>query len=380
VKNYFIVFLVSFAGFISAADNWITSLLLPNISESFNITISEASMVLTAYLIPYGIMQPVYGFYSDMYGKKKVLQLLMLCLSVATLMCSYAGSFFWLVVFRFITGFFAAGIISVSLGILGEFYKRDVLTKLVGVFIGIVFLGQGISSGVGGWLIEVTGWRQMLLIFSIMALISFMTIFLMPLIASTKSKNGFLSSTLSLIKDKKLSLLYILAFYNGFIVLGGYSFIGSYFVHTFHISYLYVGFALMLFGVVCFVTGIINKFLLVRMSKLSILVTGLLFSCVALILLSLNNLYLAYPSVMLLGMGYVFVQSILASRALDFAGENKGLSSGLIGVGIFGGGGVGTYLGGKVLHLSSYSWLFLFLAIMLLIPLLICNQQKKYLR
>lgn len=48
---------------------------------------------------------------------------------------------------------------------------------------------------------------------------------------------------------------------------------------------------------------------------------------------------------MFLGMGYILVQSILASRALELALNDKGLSSGIIGVAIFGGGGIGTYLG-----------------------------------
>lgn len=71
MKNYSVLVLVGFAGFISAADNWVASLLLPDISEDFGISISQVSIVLTAYLIPYGVLQPVYGYYSDRYGRKK---------------------------------------------------------------------------------------------------------------------------------------------------------------------------------------------------------------------------------------------------------------------------------------------------------------------
>ena len=160
MKNYFVLILVGFAGFISAADNWVASLLLPDISEDFGISISQVSIVLTAYLIPYGVLQPVYGYYSDRYGRKKILLLLMLCLSISTLLCSIAPNIALLTVCRFITGLFAAGIIAVSLGILGELYEKEILTKFVGIFLGLIFLGQGLSSAVGGWLIEISNWRN----------------------------------------------------------------------------------------------------------------------------------------------------------------------------------------------------------------------------
>ncbi|WP_371751345.1 MFS transporter [Snodgrassella alvi] len=67
--------LLGFTGFISAADNRVASLLLPDISLDFGIPISQASIILTAYLISYGVLQPFYGFYSNQYGRKKILLL-----------------------------------------------------------------------------------------------------------------------------------------------------------------------------------------------------------------------------------------------------------------------------------------------------------------
>ena len=371
MNNYFVLFLVGFAGFISAADNWIASLLLPNIASTFNITVSVASIIMTAYLVPYGLMQPIYGFYSDRYGKSKVLKLLMLCLSVSTFLCSRAGSLLWLTIFRFVTGFFAAGIIAVSLGILGEFFQKEYLAKIVGLFLGIVFLGQGISSGIGGWLIENMGWQEIFVIFSGLSFLSFLLIFLMPSIPSSENYNQLFRSISLLLSNRDLSVIYVLAFCNGFAVLGGYSFIGSYLFHALHVRYAYVGIGLMLFGFVCFISGFVNKMLLTKLSRTFVLNMGFLSSLCSLILLSTHQLYLSYVAIPMLGMGYVWVQSILASQALDIATNHKGLSSGLIGVGIFGGGGIGTYLGGELLKGFGYPTLFLSLAGFIVVPLMI---------
>lgn len=79
---------------------------------------------------------------------------------------------------------------------------------------------------------------------------------------------------------------------------------------------------------------------------------------------------------MFLGMGYILVQSILASRALELAFNDKGLSSGIIGVAIFGGGGIGTYLGSLILDVSEYQMLFLLFLCLIAVPLLISMCSK----
>ncbi|CAG9000595.1 MAG: Bicyclomycin resistance protein [Candidatus Celerinatantimonas neptuna] len=377
INGYFIIFLVGFSGLISASDNWIASLLLPDISGSFSISIAKASIVLTAYLIPYGVMQPIYGFYSDTYGKKFILHILMFFLAISTLFCSLAQSILWLALFRFITGFFAAGIIAVSMGILGDFFQKEQLVKYVGIFFGIVFLGQGLSSGIGGWLIQLISWKDIFFIFSIMAFCSFILIFFMPKTSVQNNKDHFWISIIKLLKNPNLFMIYLLAFCNGFVVLGGYSFIGSYLTQSLSIDYRSVGCGLMLFGLACFICGLSNQSILKKTSATIVLSFGLFSSFFAFLLLSFQRVSAAYVAILLLGFGYVFVQSILASRALDLAPENKGLSSGLVGVGIFGGGGLGTWLGSAILKQSNYQDLFLIFALLVIIPLCICVSRRK---
>ncbi|OCG00789.1 MFS transporter [Gilliamella sp. wkB112] len=378
IKNYGLVMLIGLAGFISAADNWVASLLLPNIATDFGLAISQVSIVLTAYLLPYGVLQPFYGYYSDKYGRKNILLALMLLLSLATLLCSFAPNLLLLTIYRFITGLFAAGIVAVSLGILGELYKNEILTKLVGIFLGLIFLGQGLSSAIGGWLIEISTWRNIFLIFSILSLLSFMTLFSLPTSPKNMAKSNFIPTTVLLLKNKALLTVYFLAFCNGFIVLGSYSFIGSYFFKSLAIDYKYVGLGLMLFGLACFFTGFINRIFLKNIASKNVVFLGLSCSLISLLLYCCNSVALAYLATMMLGIGYILVQSILASKALEHAGDNKGLSSGLIGVAIFGGGGIGTYLGSFILNVMQYRMLFSIYICLLLIPFWLVFKSRKF--
>lgn len=59
-----------------------------------------------------------------------------------------------------------------------------------------------------------------------------------------------------------------------------------------------------------------------------------------------------------LGFGYIFIQSPLATIAFDVAPESKGLPSALIGLGLFGGGGLGTAFCGWLLQIGGYRTLW----------------------
>ena len=62
-----------------------------------------------------------------------------------------------------------------------------------------------------------------------------------------------------------------------------------------------------------------------------------------------------------IGFGYIFIQSTLATIAFDVASETKGIPSALIGLGLFGGGGLGTSFSGFILHGHGYRVLWLVL-------------------
>lgn len=115
VPDIKLVWILGFTGFISAADNWIVSPILPAIASGFSISVAQVGTILTAYLIPYGLMQPVYGFLSDRLGKARVLQWIICGLAAGTIGCAITPSLWILCFWRMVTGFFAAGVIAVSL-------------------------------------------------------------------------------------------------------------------------------------------------------------------------------------------------------------------------------------------------------------------------
>lgn len=360
------------AGFISAADNWVVSPILPAIANGFNVPISQAGVILTAYLIPYGIMQPVYGYFSDCWGKAKLLRYIAAGLALGTFGCYMADSLWLLCFWRLITGFFAAGIIAVSLALIGDTVLAAERQKYVGIFMGMVFLGQGLSAGLGGVLAQYINWRLTFAAFTLAAVCAIILLTkLPPGMLCSQDRKFFLEVRRGLLSPKG-RMIFPLALLAGFLLLGCYSFVGAYLHESIGLDYWQVGTIIMLFGFSCFLAGGWVGKLEQRIGPKKTIATG---GYLALFTTFLLSACPSWPAgcfaVISLGFGYIFIQSTLATIAFEVSSQSKGLPSALIGLGLFGGGGLGTMFAGRLLSISNYLILWMAFGIGILVFLFI---------
>lgn len=355
-----LVWILGFAGFISAADNWIVSPTLPAIAAGFGVTISQIGIILTAYMIPYGIMQPVYGFLSDRWGKARILQWIVCGLAIGTIGCSVASSLWLLCLWRIITGFFAAGVIAVSLALIGDTVPLLERQKYVGRFMGIVFLGQGLSVGLGGIFANFISWRIAFIFFAVLALCTVTFLNKLPKDFSNSARCNFFLETKRVTLSPKGRVIFPLALATGFLLLGLYSYLGAFLHEIAGLDYLQVGMVVMFFGFACLLAGCqVGKLAQKIGHQKTIIIGGYLSLTTAISLAVFPYWQVGLLATISLGFGYIFIQSTLATIAFDIASENKGLPSALIGLGLFGGGGLGTACGSLVLSQESYQSLWL---------------------
>lgn len=376
-NNETLVYILGFAGLISVADNWIISPVLSAIAGGFDVSISQAGAILTAYMIPYGIMQPVYGFISDRWGKVNMLRWLVAGLASGTMCCAIATSLQMLCVWRAVTGFFAAGIIAVSLALIGDTVPLGERQHYVGKFTSIVAFGQGLSVGLGGVFAKYISWRVAFVLFAIAAV--FMVFFLrkLPKDMSHKTNSNFFSEVKSVILTPKGIMIFPLAFFAGFLLLGLYSYLGAFLHETIGLDYLQVGIVIMFFGFACLVAGSqVGKLVRKIGQQRTIIVGGCLSLTTALILMVYPCWQAGWLAIVSLGFGYVFIQATLATIAFDIANKNKGLVSGLIGVGLFGGGGLGTTFSGWLLSQGGYQTIWSIFSVGIIIFVFIAGKLR----
>lgn len=361
-----LIIVLGMAGFVSAADNWVVSALLPAVAADFGTGIATAAGVLTAYLVPYGVMQPVYGHLADRFGKASVLRCILAGLTLATVGCVLAPALGWLMICRFVAGFFAAGIIAVSLAMIGDETVPSRRPQGVGMFMGMVFLGQGVSAGIGGFLADWLDWRMMFVCLIGVALATLWCYRRLPPGKSKSSGKPFLPEAVGVVCSERGRYIFPMAFATGFLLLGAYSYLGSCLHDQAHASYPIVGLVVMGFGIASLAAGWMLGWLSLRVQPHGLLMAGAVLAGTAAVLLACHpSVWSGVPAALLMGTGYIFLQSTLATQAFYVAEDNKGLPSALVGLGLFGGGGAGTVAGGWCLTQGGYRLLWCAAAVML---------------
>ncbi len=136
-----IIFLLGMAGFIVMADNWVVSPILPSISQNIHVDIARAGLLITSYMIPFGIFQILFGPLADRYGKKQVITFSMILFTISAALCAFGSNLTNLSIFRALTGVFAASVMPISLALIGDVFPLRERQGAIGTFMGIAFLG-----------------------------------------------------------------------------------------------------------------------------------------------------------------------------------------------------------------------------------------------
>jgi predicted MFS family arabinose efflux permease len=370
-----LIVLLGLAGFIVMADNWVVSPILPAISQNLNLDISEAGLLITAYMIPFGIFQIIFGPLADRYGKKQVVTFSVLAFTIATGTCALGSSLTSLAFFRALTGIFAASVMPISLALIGDVFPMQERQQAIGTFMGLSFLGQGLSMAIGGTIAFFLNWRGVFITYAILSLIpAVLLIKNYKLLPSEKNPNSqIMKPYIKLISNSKSLFTYIIVIFEGMFIVGSFSYTGSYIAKIYHYNYLFIGLIMTGFGIMSVVGGRMSGKITSKIGARKVLSIGLISAATADILLYFfgTNLFMLIIGITLLGLGFIFTHSTLLTRATTFAEKARGSAMSLVAFCFMGGGGLGTAIGGKVITLYGINTLFAIYGSLLLLTLLL---------
>ena len=360
-----VVITLGFCGLVSAADNWFVSPALPAIAQALAIAPSAAAVILTAYLVPYGLLQPLCGAIGDAVGRIRLLRIIVAGLAVSTIICSIAPTLETLVAARIITGCFAAGIITVSQALVGSVVDEKDRQGAIGLLMGITFTGQGLSAGLGGIICDLVGWRAAFVCFGILGALAWLGAMRLREPGKEPENDSsepfrpaeFLSNAARIFFFRGRAV-YITACSTGIIYLGVYGFMGTFLAEKCGLVSTQAGLLMMFYGLACLAGGSISgRIGAVRGCRGVIAVgeTSGIAACALLAASALTGSWIpALAAAACLGCGYILVQPTLVTLSMDVDPEHSGLCTGLIGLGVFAGGGVGSVVGGALIGAGDY--------------------------
>lgn len=159
-STHYKILLMSWAGWVFDFYDLIlyTFLLIP-IKKELNFTDVEVSYILGASLAATALGGVIFGYLSDKFGRKRVLQWTILTFSIGTFFSGFANSILTLLVFRIITGLGVGGEWGTGQTYVGEAFPPKMRGRFGALMQTGAPVGIALASVIGGYLSPEIGWR-----------------------------------------------------------------------------------------------------------------------------------------------------------------------------------------------------------------------------
>ncbi|PNS19221.1 hypothetical protein CAC42_2398 [Sphaceloma murrayae] len=158
-RQFWLVFMVILiCYFVACFDSTLMASSHPVITSYFGAS-KAASWLSTTFLITSTAFQPLFGRFSDTFGRRIVYTVALLIFALTTTWCALAQSIGSFIAARAACGLGAGGTMSLSLIILSDCIRiehRGVFQSHINIAFG---LGSGAGAAFGGYLCDTLGWR-----------------------------------------------------------------------------------------------------------------------------------------------------------------------------------------------------------------------------
>jgi MFS transporter, DHA2 family, multidrug resistance protein len=156
---WIVAFSVMLATFMEVLDTSIANVALPHIAGNLSATVDEGTWVLTSYLVANGIVLPLSGWLSQLFGRKR---LYIACVSLFTLtsfFCGIAPNLTCLILFRVLQGISGGAMQPLSQSILAESFPQEKRGMAMAMYGMGVVVAPIVGPTLGGWITDSYSWR-----------------------------------------------------------------------------------------------------------------------------------------------------------------------------------------------------------------------------
>jgi predicted MFS family arabinose efflux permease len=244
---------------------------------------------------------------------------------------------------------------------------------------GMMFLGGASATAIGGILAYFGSWRMVYFIYGFAELIiALIMLKVLPKSPSVIDSLNFTKVYKTAFANKNLISIVGTIFLVGFSVFGSFTYSGKLVESRTGYTVLSVGLILTLFGVATVIGGRKAPIVRERLKNKFLLFTGFLGSISLFIIAFMKNPIYIGIGLFGFGLAFVFLQSTLVTKAQEAMPKLRGTAMLLASFNMFVGGGIGTFINGRILNAFSIGPIFTVAGVvMLLVGFIATNAVSK---
>lgn len=163
--RWLILFTVIIGTFLGRLDQTIVNIALPKMIDTFNITVSSAGWIATAYILANAVFVPIWGKLGDTIGRKKVYIIGFSVFIIGSVLAGFAWDFKSMIVFRVIQAIAGSADYPTAMAIIAVTFKEGKeRAQALGFWSASFAAATVFGPLIGGPLIDGFGWRSVFLI------------------------------------------------------------------------------------------------------------------------------------------------------------------------------------------------------------------------
>jgi predicted MFS family arabinose efflux permease len=349
-----------YAVFVATFERTVIAPMLLGMARDFNVTLATITLSASAYLLFYGLAQPVWGLISDRLGRTATLQLALVLAGVMNLISIIPMGIEPFIALRAIAGASMAGVFPAAMIFIGDTVKnpKDRQPAIASLQTGVA-LALTLGTVLGGIGIVTIGWQAF---FVITALCSFIVAIVVRAMPNPKPGDERLpvKTSFKIVLSNPWSwVLFALVFVEAGVLLGAFALIPSA-METEGSSAILAGAVTGAYGIAVLFTSIIVRRTAARTSRARLLAIGGTCASLGFLLIGFSvSPLIVVISVALQGASWVYMHTTLQTWVTMLTDVARATAISLFAGFMFLGNGAGAQISSLVLENFGAAPLFL---------------------
>lgn len=323
----------------------ITPLLLPA-SKGLGVSVSSVTIALTAYLLLFGLMQPVHGLVSDVYGRVRVMRAALFSMCVADVVSALAPNLGVLILGRALAGASAAALLPVMVAYVGDRLPFAQRQRTVASVLAAGAVGTAGATVIAGVFTHLWSWRAAILLVAICSPLLALAFGRLPEASAPAPSGTSVKARLGMVfRIGWFRFLVVFALFEGAAMLGFFNFFNTALQSGGH-SVVYAGLVTGSYGLAAVAGGVAVRTLGDRVSAATHFGVGsVLLGVGYLVCVPAQSMVTVLAGSVLSGLAFALVQSIVQTWGTEVAPPQvRGIATSLVASAVYTGAALSTFL------------------------------------